>query len=254
MHNQSIHELDATPRAVVAIATQYPFGHRLPCHTHRRAQLLYGAEGVMQVHTEHGSWVVPPQQAVWIPARVTHEVVFLGVSTRSLYIEPDGVTPGRQGCEVIHISALTRQLLLEAVDLPLLYDEGGRDGLLMRLLLKEVDGAASLPSYLPLPAHERLLACCQAFLQAPDIHAPPQGWAQTLCLSERSFSRLFREQTGMSFGQWRQRACGVLALARLAEGGSVTAIALGFGYESTAAFSTMFRRVLGCAPTAFLAR
>ncbi|MNI29118.1 DNA-binding transcriptional regulator SoxS [compost metagenome] len=56
----------------------------------------------------------------------------------------------------------------------------------------------------------------------------------------------------MSFGQWRQRACVVLALTRLSSGDSITRIALDFGYESPAAFSTMFRRILGQSPTAYL--
>ena len=44
----------------------------------------------------------------------------------------------------------------------------------------------------------------------------------------------------------------VLALARLAAGTPVTAIALDFGYQSPAAFSTMFKRVLGSPPTSYL--
>lgn len=71
-----------------------------------------------------------------------------------------------------------------------------------------------------------------------------------VCL--RTFNRLFRQQTGLSFSQWRQRGCVVLALARLAAGEAVTRIALDFGYESPAAFSTMFRRVLGQAPSVWL--
>ncbi|MGE1161671.1 AraC family transcriptional regulator, partial [Pantoea agglomerans] len=49
MRNVSINLLDDTPRVVVAIGTDYSHGHLLPFHTHRRAQLLYGATGVMQV-------------------------------------------------------------------------------------------------------------------------------------------------------------------------------------------------------------
>jgi AraC-like DNA-binding protein len=44
----------------------------------------------------------------------------------------------------------------------------------------------------------------------------------------------------------------VLALARLVVGEPVTRIAVDFGYDSPAAFSTMFRRVLGQAPTTWL--
>ena len=63
MRNTSIDLLDAIPRTVVAIGTDYPPGHLLPSHHHRRAQLLYGATGMMQVSTEDGNWVVPPQRA-----------------------------------------------------------------------------------------------------------------------------------------------------------------------------------------------
>lgn len=206
----------------------------------------------MKVATSDGNWVVPPQRAVWIPPGVAHEVVYLGVSTRSLYIEPHHVPSSKTVCQVISVSPLMRHLLMESVDVPLEYDEEGRDGVLMCLLLHELARAKELPLHIPLPTDEHLLSRCQNFLRSPDIHQSPQSWAVDLFMSERSFSRWFREQTTMSFGQWRQRACVVLALARLSAGDSITRIALDFGYESPAAFSTMFRRILGQSPTGYL--
>lgn len=252
MRNVSIDELDDTPRVVVAIGTDYAHGHLLARHTHRRAQLLYGATGVMQVRTHDGSWVVPPQRAVWIPAGVAHEVLMLGVSTRSLYIEPEAVDLGRQ-CQVIDVSPLMRHLLMEAVEAPLNYDEAGRDAVLMDLLLHELARSTHLPLHIPLPVEPRLLGLCQAFVQQPNARQSPRQWADQLHISLRTFNRLFRQQTGLSFSQWRQQACVVLALARLATGTPVTRIALDCGYESPAAFSTMFRRILGQAPSVWLA-
>jgi len=252
MHNASIAVLDATPRAVVAIRTEYEYGHRLPMHTHRRSQLLYGSKGVMQVTTSLGTWVVPPQRSVWIPPQVPHEVLFLGVTTHSLYIEPAESVVTEERCRVIDVSLLMRNLLQEAVDMPLEYEEDGRDGTLIKLLLHEVQRANQLALHIPMPTHERLLAICKTFLLTPDINVSPSGWADSLFISLRTFNRLFREQTGLSFGQWRQRACVVLALARLAEGYSVTTIALEMGYDSPAAFATMFRRVLGRPPSFYL--
>jgi AraC-like DNA-binding protein len=57
----------------------------------------------------------------------------------------------------------------------------------------------------------------------------------------------------MSFGAWRQQALLVTALPLLAEGRSVTAVALDLGYESPAAFSTMFRRLTGKPPSLYAA-
>lgn len=252
MRNTSIDLLDATPRAVVAIGSDYAHGQVLPSHRHRRAQLLYGATGVMQVSTADGNWVVPPQRAVWIPPGVAHEVLMLGVSTRSLYIEPAAVTAMDARCQVISVSPLMRQLLMEAVELALDYDEVGRDGALIDLLLHELLRSAHLPLHLPLPQDPRLLGLCQAFLKRPDAHVSPVQWAAQLHISLRSFNRLFSQQTGLSFSRWRQQACVMSALSRLAIGSSVTRIALDLGYDSPAAFSTMFRRVLGHAPSAWL--
>ena len=68
--------------------------------------------------------------------------------------------------------------------------------------------------------------------------------------SPRTFSRRFREQTGLSFGQWRQQACLMAAVTRLAAGEAVTRVALDLGYDSPSAFSSMYRRVMGEAPSA----
>lgn len=171
-----------------------------------------------------------------------------GVSTRSLYLEPKAAPRAGTQCEVLTVGALLRQLLLESLDIPAEYDLRGRDGVLMRLLLLEVARASTLPLFAPLPREPRLAALCLGFLQQPQVHVSPRDWAAQLHKSERSFSRLFRQQTGMSFADWRQQAC------LLAEGRPVTAVAvaLELGYDSPGAFSTMFRKRLGRAPSAFV--
>jgi AraC-like DNA-binding protein len=55
----------------------------------------------------------------------------------------------------------------------------------------------------------------------------------------------------MSFTEWRQQACLLTALPRLAGGEPVTAIALDLGYDSPAAFATMFKRLSGIPPSRY---
>jgi AraC-like DNA-binding protein/mannose-6-phosphate isomerase-like protein (cupin superfamily) len=251
MRNVTIDSVDAIDRPVLAIGTDYPPGHLLPTHSHRRAQFLYGATGVMEVGCDDGAWVVPPQRGVWIPAGKPHRVRMLGVSTRSLYIEPCAVP--RQGgqCEVLNVSPLLRQLLMEAVELPPAYDRQGRDGVLMRLMLHELARAEALPLHVPLPRDAALAGLCVEFLRQPDVHVAQAAWAARLNVSERTFNRRFSLETGMPFGKWRQRACVLVALSRLAAGEPVTAVALDMGYDSPGAFSTMFRKTLGRPPSHF---
>jgi len=69
VRNGKIDDLDRLDREVVALGNDYVQGFVLPQHQHRRAQLLYGATGLMHVSTRDGEWVVPPQHAVWIPPK-----------------------------------------------------------------------------------------------------------------------------------------------------------------------------------------
>jgi len=56
---------------------------------------------------------------------------------------------------------------------------------------------------------------------------------------------------GLTFAAWRQQVRLVDALRRLAEGQAVTNVALDLGYQSPSAFTNMFRRALGRAPTRY---
>ncbi|MBC3437295.1 helix-turn-helix transcriptional regulator [Pseudomonas sp. BW16M2] len=250
MRNVPLSEVDASPRAVLAIATDYPPGTLLPRHVHRRAQFLYGMSGLMEVLTDDGAWVIPPGSGVWIPPGKPHQVRMRGVSTRSLYIEPTALPRPGSVCEALRVGPLLHQLLLASAEVPALHDEAGRDGLLLRLVLHELGQAERLPLFAPLPAEPRLAALCQAFLAQPSIHTRGETWAGQLNWSPRTFSRRFREQTGLSFGQWRQQACLMAAVTRLATGEPVTTVALDLGYESPSAFSSLYRRVMGQPPSA----
>lgn len=255
VRSTQIEALDHIARPVIAVGNDYPAGHWIAPHRHRRSQLLYGGSGTIVVATDLGTWLVPPERAVWIPGGIEHDVRMIGaVSTRSLYFEPGAAAGLPDRCEVLGVSAFLRALLEEAADVAADFAPDSREAALMALLQHEVRRLPVLKLSLPFPAHARLAARCRAFLAHPNQKDTIEHWCAAAGLSRRSFTRTFRQETGLSFGAWRQQACLFAALPRLIAGDFVTAIALDLGYDNPASFTTMFRRVLGEPPTRYVGR
>lgn len=171
-------ENDDVARPVIAIGHDYPDSFELAEHRHRRSQFLYAASGVMAVSTPSGAWVAPPERAVWIPGGTPHSVRMVGaVQTRSVLVEP-GECPGRGlQCQVVGVSPLLRQLLSAAAHVTPEYDVAGRDGLVMHLLMAEIDAAPPIPLAVPFPSHPALARRCHAFLKRPNAAATIDEWA-----------------------------------------------------------------------------
>src|SRR6202046_1776185 len=78
----------STGDGVHLVANHYKKGVRLDTHMHREAQLVYAARGTMQVTTPRGRWLVPPDRAVWVPARLAHAIdVLADIDMRTLYFD-----------------------------------------------------------------------------------------------------------------------------------------------------------------------
>lgn len=246
-------DYQALPQPVTAMAKEFPAGAQIPPHSHPRAQLLFAVSGVMRLSTREAAWLVPPLRAVLIPAGTVHEIRMAGgVAMRTLYIAPAALAPPPVRCTVIEVSRLLRELILAAVEEPVDYAPEGRAALIMRLILMELGRAASVPLCVPLPRDPRLLALCQALLDAPAQSETLDACAERLGCSSRTLARLFRRETGFSYAAWRQQARLAEAVARLAAGRAVAAVAHELGYGSASAFTAMFRRALGETPRAYL--
>ncbi|WP_048648733.1 AraC family transcriptional regulator [Nitratireductor soli] len=238
---------------VVVWQSVYPYGFQVAPHQHSRSQLLHARSGVVLVKTVFGRWMVPAGHAIWIPAHVEHAVDMLGgVRMQSAYVLPGAIEGLPETLRVVGMTDLMRSLLDEAVPLPHEAQPSGRSGLLHSLILHEVPRLREMPLGLPFPADPRLAGLCLRFLEAPSSHVTIDAWAEAIGMSRRSFTRKFQQETGISLSLWRQQASLFAALPRLTGGESVTNVALDLGYESVAAFTTMFKRMLGASPRAYL--
>jgi AraC-like DNA-binding protein len=247
-------DFETVARPIGAMAKDFPDGFFIAPHAHPRAQLIHASSGVMRISTPQGAFVVPPHRAVWVPTNVVHDVRMAGaVQMRTLYIVPDAAAVLPKECRVVAVSPLLRELILRATTLPLLYDENGADGRLMALILDELRVLPVLPLNLPMPRDPRLAKICRAMLDDPGAALTLPQWGRRIGASSRTLARGFQRETGLTFARWRQQARLLEALSRLAQGESVTTIALDLGYDSPSAFTSMFRRALGRTPSSYFA-
>jgi AraC-like DNA-binding protein/quercetin dioxygenase-like cupin family protein len=240
------------PRAIVARRTAYPAGHHVKPHWHARAQFVFAVAGTMRVRTPRRVWIVPPSRALWVPSHTVHEIQMHGVvEMRSLYVNSAAGAGMPSSCAVLDITPLLRELVVRAVSLPVRYDEGGDDGLLMRLLMAEIRRLPPCALDLPLPESADLTRLCERILADLSTRRPCHRDADDMRTSSRTLYRRFLKETGITFARWKQQARLLESIRRLADDIPVTTVAMDLGYESPSAFSTMFRRSLGIAPRAF---
>jgi AraC-like DNA-binding protein/quercetin dioxygenase-like cupin family protein len=243
--------IDGAKLPVGGLAVEYEPGAITPTHRHRRAQLMHVLSGTALITASAHRWLVPAEHGLWIPGGEEHSVQAIGtVRAHAIYVEPSVLqTSGR----VVGLTPLMRALVTEVVSLPALEHDSPRTALLIALLLAEIPLLPELKLGLPMPDDPNLAELCRSFVVAPSPQDSIDRWAGVLAMSRRSFTRSFRRQTGLSLSAWRQQACLFAALPRLAAGEPVTAVALDLGYESPAAFTTMFKRALGLPPKRYFA-
>lgn len=249
---RQVPQMQRLPRPLYARTASLAQAVSTPRHSHPWVQLSYALVGVLHVHSAAGSFVAPPQRAIWVPADLEHEVVSSpGTEMRSLYIDCAASDWAPSRCRVLEIDSLSRELIRRFCELPVEYDEQGADGRLAQVLLDQLRGAREVGLSLPMPADTRLLRLCHTLQAHPDDRRSLAQWSQVLGASEKTLSRLFLRDTGLTFRAWRQRLRLLGALEPLQRGARVTDVALSCGYDSTSAFIAAFRLQFGETPGEF---
>jgi hypothetical protein len=134
----------ATSDGVHLVARHYRKGVRLDTHMHREAQLVYAARGTMQVTTPKGRWLVPPDRAVWVPARLEHSIdVLADIDMRTLYFDLKWLALEQRSASldsefVVRVSQLLHQAILALFDGR---KDSDRTDLLVRLAMLELHQA-----------------------------------------------------------------------------------------------------------------
>jgi len=216
-------------------------------------QLVYAVRGVVTVHSDRDSWVLPAQRALWAPDGVKARVQIPGpVSLRSLYLLKGLVRTLPRTCVVVNVSSLLREIILETMRVGMLDRTIPEQKRLAQVLVDQLKLLPSAPLQLPMPMDARAMKAAELMSSDPSIKETA-AIARKSGASVRTLERLFRDETSMPLAAWRRRMRLMHALRMLAVGEQVTRVALESGYDSTSAFVAMFRKELGVTPARYFA-
>ena len=195
---------------------------------------------------------MPPTRAVWIPPQVEHDVTLIGeVALRTVYIDASVAPRALSTCDVIDVTGLLRELVETLATIlpnesPCATTCGapaaGRSTCGADLVARSAAAFRSTAAHL-----------VRSAVGGPGEIAGLEEWAGRVGASPRTLARLFQDELGMTFGQWRQRVRLAHAAALISLGTPLAEVAVSLGYESASAFSAMFKRALGHSPSAFFA-
>jgi AraC-like DNA-binding protein len=228
-------------------------GHVLEPHAHPWGQLIYAVSGTMQVLAGNMLWLVPPTRALWAPAGVVHAIEMRGaVAMRTIYVPVERSSGLPAHSHAIDVEPLLREVILHIVGLRLLRTDEAAHQHMAQVFLDLVAAAPSLPLFVPMPRDARAQSVARMLQDDPAAEARIDAVARKAGASVRTLQRLFREETGMRFVEWRQRLRLLHAIALLEQDASVTQAGAAAGYASTSAFIAAFRQQMGETPSRYM--
>lgn len=230
--------------------------HDSGMHHHKKAQLLYAPHGCMSITLSESKLdkrqcVLPPTKAAWIPAGIEHCAKMRNVvAYRSVYFDTEAFSALPCSVKLLGVNpllaALIERMAMWQWDMP-----SEQQVAVTTLFVEELNAAEELKLSLPIPTDKRL----QNWLQRLQVgeHQVDQlkVVAGQIGASEKTISRIFTRETGMSYQAWRQQWRLQAAIERLAEGNSVSAVAFSLDFASDSAFIGFFKQHLGNTPSQY---
>jgi AraC-like DNA-binding protein/quercetin dioxygenase-like cupin family protein len=221
-------------------------------HYHEVGQLLYAISGTLRVFTHDNIVLLPPTMAVWLPPSLHHRVeAVTNTEMRVIFSRPDILPIDGEQSRILAVSPLLRELILAIISSAPSDVLTPRHTSLHDLFTTELADSTEMSLSLPMPSDERIRQLAEEAVVNLSEISSVSAWTATAPASRKTIERLFLRQTGLSPSQWLKQARLIEAVAALAQGHSVTSIALDLGYATPSSFTYMFRQALGVTPSRF---
>lgn len=89
-------------------------------HSHEVHQIEYALHGVVEVENDSAHYLLPPQQAAWIPAGLDHQAVMNPeVKTVAVMFDRTMIADGGDRARILAVSPLIREMMIYALRWPI---------------------------------------------------------------------------------------------------------------------------------------
>ncbi len=204
-------------------------------HSHDLHQIEYAFEGVAEVETATTHHLLPPQQAMWIPAGLSHRTTLSNVRSIAVFFDPTMVADADDRVRVLAATPLLREMIVFAARWPI--DRPASDPVadaffaaLASLVREWLEHEA--PLSLPTSADPIV----RGVMEYTDAHLAEVSVAQVCAhvgVSERSLRRKFAAATHMTWREYLLQSRLLRAMSLLADARhSVLDVSTAVGFES----------------------
>jgi AraC-like DNA-binding protein/quercetin dioxygenase-like cupin family protein len=227
-------------------------------HSHEVHQIEYAMHGVVEVETDSAHYLLPPQQAAWIPVGLEHQAVMNpDVKTVAVMFDPALISDAGDRARIIAVSPLIREMMSYALRWPIdrAHGDDVSDGF-FRTLAQLVSEALDHEAPLSLPTSEHpIVAAAMAHTKSRLDSVTVDEVSRAVSVSQRTLRRLFQDTLGLSWRTYLLHARMLKAMALLAAPGqSVQATSSAVGFDSVSAFTRCFVQFCGETPSAYRRR
>ena len=227
-------------------------------HFHDVHEIEYACRGMVEVKTKAGHYLLPPHQAAWIPAGLTHQTTLnAGAQTLAVLFEPRLVPAAGDRVRIIAVSALLREMMLYSVRWPITRTEPRVEADSFFRTLGYVVGDAlddERPMNLPVSA-DPVVTAATDYTHAHLDRVTVSEVTRAVGVSERTLRRVFSAQLGMSWRSYLLRARVLRSMALLAQPSrSILEVSIAVGFDDVGAFARSFARHCGETPSAYRRR
>ena len=226
-------------------------------HAHDLHQIEYAFRGVVEVETNTAHYLLPPQQAVWIPAGLAHQTTLKRVRSVSVFFDPEMVRVADQQARILAAAPVIREMIVYAVRWPISrpVSDPVADTFFEALARLALDWLEhETPLCLPTSA-DPVVAAVMAYTNAHLDEVTAREVCRGVGVSERTLRRKFLAATKMTWRQYLLESRLLRSMAVLAEPGpTVLDVATSVGFRSVSAFTRAFGRYAAETPTAYRRR